>query len=166
MSRLLDLGPRFSAAVAILIAASSCSSSGPGSAGAGAGGSLTGGNGGSVGSSAGRSGSGGTPDVAQVDGSVASSGGSGSGGTSGSAGNAGAASDTGGTGNNECLGHDIDLRATIVSGTVTVNGVTVGDPTSNGGGSLLLRNADDSALLTGTSPTGGQLLGARLPRYV
>jgi hypothetical protein len=50
-----------------------------------------------------------------------------------------------------CLAHDFDLRAALVSGKVTVNGVAISDPASQGVGNLVLFTGTDSALLTTTS---------------
>jgi len=71
-------------------------------------------------------------------------------GTTGSAGIGGAAGARTG-----CLGNDIDLRATTVSGTITINGVAVTDPTTRGVGNIALLRDKDSALLGTTSASGG-----------
>jgi hypothetical protein len=166
MSRVPGATPLF-LAVPLLIAAVGCSSSVPGGHGSGMGGSPTSGAGGAaVGGGAGNGGSGGgaggiagvgiagSPGgagIAGAGGGVASaSAGSGSGGTTGGAGSGGGTTGAGGSGDS-CLGHDIDLRATTVSGTLTVNGVSVTDATTKGGGNFFLRNAGDSALIGGTT---------------
>ena len=193
MSRLPGFGPCLLAGLAILISTAACSSRSAGAAGTGgsataggSGGLGGGGNGGGAGTggsapsnggasgtggavsagaggttggaSAGTAGSAGTTGAAGAGGTTASAGAGGNGATTGSAGAGG----TAGTGTG-CLGNNIDLRATTVSGTVTVNGAAITDPTTKGAGSLSLRSADDSALLGTTSPAGGSYAALVFP---
>ena len=174
----LPVGPHLSAALAILISTAGCSG---GSATGGEGGSPgSGGTGGTATSRGGASGtgpggaSGGAPSGGtggSVSGGTAGAGAggatsnAGAGGATSNAGAGGATSNasaggsvaTGGAGGagTTCLANDIDLRATTVSGTFTLNGGAVTAPTAKGVGSIVLRRDNDSALLGSTSASGG-----------
>lgn len=101
----------------------------------------------------GGTGAGGAVDAASggtSNGGAASASESGMGGGAGAGGEDLGASGSGGSASG-CLGRDFDLRATLVSGKVTVNGNAISDPTSEGLGQLLLMGETDSVLLTDTS---------------
>ena len=133
---------RISLTAVVLIAACSSSSPAVGPTGSGgAGGSPAGGRGGS--STGGASGS--------SAGSGSNTGGTagGFGGSNGGAGGGGNA--TGGSG--QCLGFNINVPATTVSGTVTVSGAAI-PSTSNDAGDLTLRNAAGDTALIASTKTG------------
>jgi hypothetical protein len=139
-------------------AAGSAGVTGAGGATSGSGGSSAGGTGGVAGSSAGTTvtgggaGSGaGTAGTGGGAGSSAGTTGTGGAGTSGSGG--AGTTGTGGVGGN-CLTGAIDVRATTVSGTLTINGAALTDA-SKGQGSVSLVNATDSATIASTAAPGG-----------
>jgi hypothetical protein len=132
-----------------------------GTAGAAAGAPASGGapssgiGGSEVGSGGGRGGAGpGGASATAGDGGMTGAAGAGGTTANGGAGGAIATGGAGGSGS-KCLGNDIDLRATTVSGTVKVNGAVVTNATTQGAGSILLTNGEDSAVLGSTSATGG-----------
>ena len=162
------------ATVAILIATASCSSSPHGTAGtggsatAGAAGSSGGTGGapiGGTGGSTGGAGIGGTTGSAGTGTATGNAGGGGAtAGAGGTTGSAGAGGTTGAAGaGTQCLGNDIDVRATTVSGAVTINGVAATDPTTKGEGSIFLRNATDTALLGSTANASGTYSALVIP---
>jgi len=182
MSRLLLF-----AAVAVVLATAGCSSKPhdradaggtTGTAGAaapgGTGGAAIGGTGGDgiggttgtagTGTATGNAGIGGTTSSAGIGGTTGSAG---IGGTTGSAGAGGTTGTAGVTGSGgagtQCLGNDIDVRATTVSGAVTINGVAATDPTTKGEGSIFLRNATDTALLGSTANASGTYSALVIP---
>jgi len=169
------------AAVAILISMPACSShsGSKGTGSAGTGGAASGGTGGAGAGTTGAAGTTGSAGASGTTGSAGAAGTTGTAGVGGTTGSAGAAGTTGSAGiggttgtagagggagtGTRCLGNDVDVRATTVSGTVTINGVAATDPTTKGEGTLFLRNEKDTARLGSTGNTSGSYSALVIP---